>query len=190
MAAINATRDDIVPYSEHTALLFHGVKSGLYEEVLEQGLDQRLGNQGSFGRGIYFADNPSKSAGYANGSQQSQFLICAVHLGDCVSAIHGQYPREPPKPEPWRRRSNNLFFDSLLGTYGGGQNEFVIFQNERCCPMYMVTFKNSNQVSGIPEQQWRQLTPPFLWHPNGQKGPALQFPWCNFAKKIFRKNKR
>jgi hypothetical protein len=41
-------------YSDNVALLFHGTR-GNVDEILGQGLDERLGGGGTMGRGIYFS---------------------------------------------------------------------------------------------------------------------------------------
>jgi len=172
-----------VEYSDNMALLFHCTKQpGNVENILTQGLDERLGHGGSFGKGIYFADDPAKSIAYdGNGT----LLVFGVLLGDCIRDASGQVKtlqREPKKTKPQMRNHMDLFFDSLVGRARGlGSNEFVIFNRNQCCPLYSITYikplfpevlayKASNlhqqQVYNVVTKTYssaRTTLPPFAW---------------------------
>jgi len=116
-----------VDYSDNVALLFHCTR-GKFEPILNQGLDERLGNAtGLLGRGIYFADDPLKSIGY---DANSTLLVFAVFLGDCLNVSNfpnaQTFVREPPKVKEQQRNHMDLFFDSIVGR-PAGVNEFVIY---------------------------------------------------------------
>ena len=70
-------------YSDNVALLYHCTRTNV-ETVLAQGLDERLGSSGLLGRGIYFADSPTKAINY---DSNGVILIFAVYLGDCPSKL-------------------------------------------------------------------------------------------------------
>lgn len=117
-----------VPYDLNMALLFHCTSSEAnIESILSDGLDERLGNaSGLLGRGIYFADNPTKSMSY---DRCNVIFIFAVLLGDCLSMDEKQQRlvREPKKQDDQKRHLNDSFFDSIAGRPGGANNEFVIY---------------------------------------------------------------
>lgn len=118
-----------VPFDHNMALLFHctGNKENI-ESILSEGLDERLGNPGLIGKGIYFADDPMKSMNYDG---CGVIFIFGVLLGDCLSMDANQtnydLVREPKKEDEQKRHFNDLFFDSIAGKPDGKHNEFVIY---------------------------------------------------------------
>lgn len=121
-----------VPFDHNMALLYHCTSEEKNIEcILSEGLDERLGNGGYIGKGIYFADNPLKSM-YYDGC--GVIFIFAVLLGDCLSLDVNQKSsstvREPKKHGDQKRHLNDTFFDSIAGKPDGINNEFVIYN--RC----------------------------------------------------------
>lgn len=116
-----------VPFDHNMALLFHCSSSEEnVENILTEGLDERLGNLGGLlGRGIYFADDPMKSMSY---DRCNIIMIFAVLLGDCLSMDDKQvqFVREPKKRDDQKRHLNDLFFDSIAGK-PMNHNEYVIY---------------------------------------------------------------
>lgn len=117
-----------VPYNDNMNLLFHCTrKKENIDGILTTGLDERIGNGGYLGRGIYFTDNPKKSMVY---DSCGVIFLCAVLLGDCLSMNKNQdmdRVREPPKVDEQKRNFNDLCFDSIVGRPGGKDNEYVIY---------------------------------------------------------------
>lgn len=119
-----------VPFDHNMALLYHctGNKNNI-EKILSEGLDERLGNKGLIGRGIYFADDPVKSMSYDRCG--GVIFLFGVLLGDCIAMDKNQsftdFVREPRKEGDQKRHSNDLFFDSIAGKPDGRHNEFVIY---------------------------------------------------------------
>lgn len=197
--ALLDNNSNIGEFADNVALLIHGSRSNL-DVIFAQGLDNRLGNGGLLGRGIYFADDPLKSLGY---DSNSTFLIFAVLLGDCVSYSGSNLVREPEKEKEIRRTPGDLFFDSIVGR-PGPHNEFVIYDKNRCCPLYAVSYHNRQQNyqfnfynmiqrqdhpnGGVEDkyQKARKTWPPFIWSTIHQQSIATTHDrWPFYARDIF-----
>lgn len=61
-------------------MLWHGTKPHTVPSIISSGLDPRLGNQGLYGYGTYFASELCKSLQYTDAKRQTVFL-CRVVLG-------------------------------------------------------------------------------------------------------------
>lgn len=133
-----------VPLDHYMALLFHctGQEKNI-ECIQSEGLDERLGNPGLIGRGIYFADNPLKSINY---DRCGVIFIFGVLLGDCLSMDRNQISssivREPKKEKDQKRHLNDTFFDSIAGKPDGKHNEFVIYNRY---DLLIITSLKSNE---------------------------------------------
>ena len=78
-------------------LLFHGSKNTNPKDIYEsnQGLDMRYSSQGFYGQGIYFADTPNYSDGYAHVCNEiynsdykmKKMFLCFVLVGDACEMI-------------------------------------------------------------------------------------------------------
>jgi len=132
---------NIPSYADNVALLFHGTRGNI-DDVLKQGLDERLGRRsGLLGRGIYFSDDPSKAAMYDN---HGVLFICAVMLGDCAAApVSRNALREPEKEPVLRRNPEDNFFDSVVSR-PNAVNEFVIYNRNQCIPLYLIQYTKTN----------------------------------------------
>jgi len=166
------------PYSDNMALLFHCTRTKQLDDIFSQGLDERLGGGGTFGKGIYFADNPTKSIAY---DANSTLLVFAVILGDCVRSSKGALVREPPKVPSQQRCPTDLFFDSLIG--GATMNEYVIFNRNQCCPLYAVTYAGTGG-----RYPGHIGNPPFVWNNTPPPPPlpvARDNVWPLYARTLF-----
>jgi deltex-like protein len=161
------------------------------DTVLAEGLDERLGSStGLLGRGIYFADSPSKAINY---DSNGVILIFAVYLGDCLFVPpNPNYVREPQKTRAQQPNHGDLFFDSIVGRPAATANEFVIYDRNQCCPMYAVTYqRGTNHPFGFGPQNdrfsgARAQVPPFAWQTAGNSsGRILGDKWPFFARSIF-----
>lgn len=116
------------PYDDNVAILFHCTRNKEnVEAILRQGLDERVGNGGTLGRGIYFAADPCKSLQY-DGSGGTIFVFMVL-LGDCLSVNRNNiknFVREPEKVPVQQRNSNDIHFDSIVGQPNGAC-EYVVY---------------------------------------------------------------
>mmetsp|Transcript_7196 Transcript_7196/g.9642 ORF Transcript_7196/g.9642 Transcript_7196/m.9642 type:complete len:841 (+) Transcript_7196:34-2556(+) len=142
--------------------LFHGTSTTSPEDILrsEEGLDNRLSRNGSWGRGIYFAE----SAGYSapnfcfqktddSGNKFYQFFCCRVALGR--SKEFSQYHMDltlPPylsddepdlkkdKGKPENIIQGHVRYDSVTGV-SQGSNVFVVYKSDQVYPEYLITLQ-------------------------------------------------
>lgn len=116
------------PYDDNVALLFHCTRDKKnVDTILQQGLDERVGNGGTLGKGIYFASDPQKSLLY-DGCGGTIFIFMVI-LGDCLSVNQQNiqnFVREPTKTQHQQRNPNDFHFDSIVGQPGGA-TEYVVF---------------------------------------------------------------
>ncbi|KAJ3229767.1 E3 ubiquitin-protein ligase dtx3l [Chytriomyces hyalinus] len=166
-------------YSDNPALLFHCTKSNV-DDILRQGLDQRLGAGGLLGRGLYFADAVGKSLSY---DQNSTILVFSVILGDCVFVPGGNqtYVREPPKADCQKRNKDDLFFDSIVGR-PAAHNEYVIYRSDQCLPLYAISYSRGQPLAPVVYP-----LPPFTWNsPNTPLSPPIStHPWPHSPVYVF-----
>ncbi|KAJ3236324.1 E3 ubiquitin-protein ligase dtx3l [Chytriomyces hyalinus] len=167
-------------YSDNPALLFHCTKSNV-DDILRQGLDQRLGAGGLLGRGLYFADAVGKSLNY---DQNSTILVFSVILGDCVFVPgpgNQASVREPPKADCQKRNKDDLFFDSIVGR-PAAHNEYVIYRSDQCLPLYAISYSR-----GQPHAPVVYPLPPFTWNsPNTTLSPPIStYPWPHSPIYVF-----
>lgn len=115
---------DASQYTDNFALLLHCTKDPEnVENILRDGLDERMGEGGVLGRGIYFSDKPMKSVIYDGCG--GVIFICGVLLGDCLAF----YPtdrfvtkcgmaalKEPEKFPAERRFVDDNYFDSVFAS--------------------------------------------------------------------------
>ena len=50
--------------------LFHGTKPDIVDKIIHEGLDSRLTNKAMLGRGVYCAEDPTKSDQYAGNEKK------------------------------------------------------------------------------------------------------------------------
>jgi len=179
-------------YSDNVALLFHGTQADL-DTILSQGLDERVGrgNVAFLGRGIYFADDPAKSAIYSRSS--GILLMCVVYLGDCLNVDHLPKPeelvKEPNKIEAQKRNHTDLTFDSITDR-PKDVNEYVIYNRSQCYPLYVFEYQRAEgPVNYNNLTHARAQLPPFAWRRKAADTlpapPPQVTSWPFFAQTIF-----
>eukprot|EP00899_Mesostigma_viride_P006427 jgi/Mesvir1/15786/Mv03352-RA.1 len=158
------------PYDLHESLLYHCSKQPDHTKICGEGLDHRLSNTGTFGRGIYLTDDPRKAVIYSGNT--GKLYICAALLGDALAVPsrhdHCEWRREPEKVPEDRRTCDDVRFDSVIGrrasTGGGtGANEFVLYRQNATCPMYMVEFTGASSARSVPTPTALCSVPDFTW---------------------------
>lgn len=115
-------------------LLFHGTPNKNVRHILRSGLiiPRHASNGRTWGDGIYFADNPHKSANYCRSGISSapwMMLVSEVSLGKVYETRHIQSYRAAP-----------IGYDSVKGLAGGGYayNEIVVYTPTQSTVRYLV----------------------------------------------------
>ena len=108
----------------------------------EVGFDMRYSNQGMWGVGIYFAENASYSNGYAydNRDGSKSFFYAKVAIGQSVPLPSDNKLRVPPLKSTTNGKLEESY-DSIQG-YTGNSNIFIIYENSRAYPQYLITYKS------------------------------------------------
>lgn len=134
--SMNFTRHsaiDAAPYNENFMLLLHCTKDPAnVEKILRDGFDERMGQGGNLGRGIYFTDKPLRSIAYDG--CDGVIFICGVLLGDCLtycrfnetmqsSSIYNTIVsvKEPEKLPEEKRFVDDNYFDSVCSSMNFNQ---------------------------------------------------------------------
>jgi hypothetical protein len=131
----------LMPWDTSIKELWHGTTAGDIDQLLLEGLDQRVAARGHFGRGLYFSDHPGKAHRYTTkksfvGRGPSSegirtMLRCKVQLGKTK-----EYPRGINDTSLLREPSG---YDSVVGNISG-QNEMVVYDNDRVLIEYVVRY--------------------------------------------------
>ena len=118
--------------------VWHGTRTTdpkvIYEDR-QDGFMMQHSRQGMWGRGIYFAENASYSDGYAHthGGQKT-FILAKLLAGEEVHlASNSSLIVCPNKPAGGR-------YDTVTGTTGGSK-VYIVYENGRAYPEYLVTYK-------------------------------------------------
>jgi len=132
--------------------LFHVSKAPDLDNLLMEGLDQRLSNGGRFGRGIYLSDRPDKADSYwpaggrkgcgwdkphgaadsaVQGGEVRTMLRCRARLGNPLVFVPG-YCNSGLQREP-------CGYDSVEGNLTG-QDEFIVYDNARVLIEHVVQY--------------------------------------------------
>ena len=95
-----------------------------------------------WGAGIYFAENASYSHGYAydNRDGSRSFFYAKVAIGQSVQLPSDNKLRVPPL-KPTQNGKSEESYDSIQG-YTGNSNIFIIYENSRAYPHYLITYKS------------------------------------------------
>jgi hypothetical protein len=129
-------------------MLFHGTSntepSKIYDD--EFGFDMRHSSNGMWGPGIYFAVNASYSKdkyAYKNRTTSTRTIFMArVALGDVVELKNDPTIKLPPeKPLSQGKKFAVQRYDSIKGNTGG-TDIYIIYENTRAYPEYLITFNN------------------------------------------------
>eukprot|EP01022_Parablepharisma_sp_SALTPOND_P016007 TRINITY_DN2302_c3_g1_i1.p1 TRINITY_DN2302_c3_g1~~TRINITY_DN2302_c3_g1_i1.p1 ORF type:complete len:1273 (+),score=196.37 TRINITY_DN2302_c3_g1_i1:5084-8902(+) len=159
-------------------LLYHGSKTSNFLGILSQGLRIAPPNVAvtgwAFGKGIYFADMFSKSAGYCytfGGNEGTLLmLICEVALGKMSNAYRATFDAtgapagyDSVKAEGSRgpNMKKRLYLEDgseipigeivekkdRQGSYAVAANEYIVFNPDQVRLRYLVQWKNGNQIN-------------------------------------------
>lgn len=151
---------------ENKWLLFHGSRMSNFIGILAQGLRIAPTNTAitgwAFGKGIYFADMFSKSAGYCSGSdnQDLLMLVCEVALGKMSTPSSATFTNAGPPSgfdsvrvigSKGPNMNNKLYLDddseipigeiienSGKRTYVVAYNEYVVFNQDQVRIRYLI----------------------------------------------------
>ena len=105
-------------------------------EICEDGLLMSTSTGGSFGRGLYFSDDPKKSNEYWGKDDKIRYMfIFAVAMGNVQRFGDGITATTLKKSPPG--------FDSVAGRVPrehGLFNEYVVYRENQCLPRYLVEY--------------------------------------------------
>jgi hypothetical protein len=122
--------------------LFHGTRSNPPENIYkdEVGFDMRYSAQGSWGRGCYFAYNASYSGGgyeYQLSSGKKQMFFARVAVGDAIQLGANSNITMPPVKSSRGHIASTIRYDAVNSK---DRNIFIIYENSRAYPAYLITF--------------------------------------------------
>lgn len=145
--------------------LFHGTSFKNAESIIKNGF-QLPRRKGLHGAGIYFADNPRKSARYApekswspffrrwgeNGflnalcsKSEGQVLLCDVYLGASQTTWSSNSDFDPTQDLKggWFRQMFRLGDYSSVYAPGGwfSYSEYIVYEPHQALPLYLVEFE-------------------------------------------------
>ena len=95
----------------------------------------------SYGIGIYFAVNASYSKPaycYRNQDGTISLFYARVALGDSVLLQAGNNKLRLPPEKP----NKNNFAVNRYDSVNGGNQMYILYENSRAYPSYLITFKN------------------------------------------------
>ena len=129
--------------------LFHGTSSTdpckIYDD--EVGFDMRHSRAGKWGRGLYFAVHAvysKNSFSFKNKEGTKSIFYARVALGHAVRLPSDSSLTIPPeKPENLRKKFSAERYDSVEGNTGG-TDVFIVYENSRAYPDYLITFTKSS----------------------------------------------
>jgi hypothetical protein len=138
---LNSKRIDKFLANEHsnTARLFHCPNPEFINDIIIEGLDQRLSKPGMFGHGIYFTPHILKADQYSKASigGVSHMLVCTVNLGNVKEYAYKQ------KDQTLKREPAG--FDSIHGNITCF-DEFVVYDNTRVVIDYIISYVVSEEL--------------------------------------------
>ena len=152
--------------------LFHGTDRESVDEIWQQGFDERVAEEGGLlGRGIYFAENSSKSDEYCTPDSKGicRMVVSRVTLGTAfVSRRVDRSLRRPPA----RLDDESRICDSVVGVTaetvpGAGlecYNQFVVYDRSLTYPELIVEFKrvDENERDVVVQRSDGPPSPPDL----------------------------
>lgn len=116
----------------HEKKLFHGTRGTSPKKIIfgENGLDMRFSNNGMWGKGIYFAVNAKYSDDYSHHTKnEKQMFLCLVNVGYFKELKSNGSIKKPPEG-----------YDSIKGNTGGS-DVFILYENGKCYPKYLITYQ-------------------------------------------------
>lgn len=121
--------------------LYHGTTAP-FDQICDEGLDERLSRPGRFGRGIYFSDNPKKCCKYAEHRTSKPYLLrCKVILGDIKEYPPNEQDKTLTKePVKMVKHGKRVYYDSVKGR-PNDYNEYVIYEKRRALIEYIAFYE-------------------------------------------------
>mmetsp|Transcript_1120 Transcript_1120/g.2322 ORF Transcript_1120/g.2322 Transcript_1120/m.2322 type:complete len:219 (-) Transcript_1120:147-803(-) len=144
--------------------LFHGTSHAAACKIAKEGFRLPRGS-GLYGPGLYFAENPNKSASYAperswspffrrwaaqgcfaalcGEKEHGQMLVCDVYLGRYKRAGGSSCIKDPAKDLQggWFRQLLGLGdYDSVYAAGWFFHSEYVVYQEHQAVPRYLIEF--------------------------------------------------
>ncbi|CAF1071142.1 unnamed protein product [Didymodactylos carnosus] len=117
-------------------LLYHGTKSDRVDGILANGFDDRyFKNDGEFGHGAYFADDPSKSHVFTDKQEVLQVILFTKVLMGKMFIVDGNL-----KPSTTTMNSAKIGYDSTKGKARTPQPEYVVYRSAQALPYYKITY--------------------------------------------------
>lgn len=132
---------------------YHGTTAP-FEQICDEGLDERLSRSGRFGSGIYFSDYPQKCCKYARQRNNNSYLLrCKVILGDMKEYPPGVEDRSLQK-EPLRtvKDGRRVYYDSVKGK-PRDHDEYVIYDKRRALIEHVVFYTTTSMSSSGDQHQ-------------------------------------
>ena len=110
----------------------------------ELGFDMRHSNPGMWGNGLYFAVNAQYSlSGYAykNKDGTRSIFYVRVAIGDDIQMPSNRSYKFPPEKTAIAGNFAVERYDSIKGNTGGS-DIYIVYENSRAYPDYLITFEN------------------------------------------------
>ncbi|XP_013395273.1 uncharacterized protein LOC106162513 [Lingula anatina] len=130
--------------------LFHGTSADVAEAICATGLDFRIGSEGLFGKGIYLAENSSKSDQYGKLNKDCRgtkgikmFLVRACIGRPYLTREKKQFPRPPCTVKGCMQVlcTHTSHFDSVIADVSNMlYREFIVYEKTMCYPEYIITY--------------------------------------------------
>jgi len=109
--------------------LFHGTKSQGCQGIIKSNFDDRHIEDGAWGFGMYFAQDPMKSDKYTEKNGVKGMFLCSVILGKT------QVLEEPRRG----RISPDVGYHSVTG-FGFSFPEYIVYRYGQAKPLYYITY--------------------------------------------------
>ncbi|XP_071144780.1 uncharacterized protein [Mytilus edulis] len=129
--------------------LFHGTSDQVVDNIINKGLDDRLGgDKAMFGRGIYAAESSTKADQYADNASNRQspgrkMLLMRMLLGDMFVTSKPEKFITPPCANCLKSdcvKGHHIPFDSVVADGKWMFREFIVYRSEQCYPEYLITY--------------------------------------------------
>jgi hypothetical protein len=120
--------------------LFHGTSLFSAQKIARDGF--RLpSHAGKYGKGLYFAFNPHKSACYAEG----QMLVCDVYLGSSRKVVSASWNNVEPSKDlkgGWLRKTLGMGeYHSIYAVGLIGETECIVYKESQAVPRYLIEYQ-------------------------------------------------
>jgi len=126
--------------------LFHGTfltdPIKIYQGKI--GFDIQFSNKGMWGYGIYFAVNAHMSYdqyGYTTPEKKKQIILAKVLAGKVDKCAPNSELFRPGLLPNYKGEHVDARFDSCSGYHSGGKSDiYILYDNDRAYPSYLITF--------------------------------------------------